>query len=206
MGTRGCVAVNGESPDFKQWRGCYNHWDSYPTGLGKEVWDTIQSIGVKAVVDGVTKVGDWREFLSGGVCEFCGKVEGQPVDISSRLFTKPDSGEFPDPLALNHSHAEPGDGIITSEAPDPLFIEWVYVIEPATMQMAVMAAMSKPGYKMREVDAGEQPVLSNDGYWHYGHCAYKHVIVTVVGLTGPDPDWAAIEKFAETRVVKAQIG
>jgi hypothetical protein len=33
MGTRGCIAIaQGDG-----WQGVYNHWDSYPTELGKQL-------------------------------------------------------------------------------------------------------------------------------------------------------------------------
>ena len=40
MSTRGCVAIG--TPDA--WRGVYNHYDSYPTGLGSAVWHHIQEL------------------------------------------------------------------------------------------------------------------------------------------------------------------
>ncbi len=38
MSTRGSVAIG--TP--KNWRGVYNHWDSYPTGLGRSIWQHLQ--------------------------------------------------------------------------------------------------------------------------------------------------------------------
>ena len=36
MATRGCIAKwVGEG----EWEGVYHHWDSYPTALGKTLWD-----------------------------------------------------------------------------------------------------------------------------------------------------------------------
>jgi hypothetical protein len=31
--------------NYSQWQGVYNHCDSYPTGLGKELWDWVQQAG-----------------------------------------------------------------------------------------------------------------------------------------------------------------
>lgn len=46
MGTRGVVGWKTETG----WRGVYNHWDSYPTGLGKHVYIEIMKI-VESVSD-----------------------------------------------------------------------------------------------------------------------------------------------------------
>jgi hypothetical protein len=33
MSTRACVAIEEKNG---KWKGVYNHWDGYPSGLGKE--------------------------------------------------------------------------------------------------------------------------------------------------------------------------
>lgn len=83
MSTRGGVGWKVDN----SWKAVYNHWDSYPEGLGAEVWETIKSRGLKDVLKGIKKVGDWREYLSGGVCEFCGKKAGQPHSINAKIDT-----------------------------------------------------------------------------------------------------------------------
>lgn len=79
MSTRGCVAWREKDGT---WKGVYNHSDSYPTWLGAEVWEWINKLGAEAVIRRLKSVGDWREFESGGVCQYCGKVAGQPHSIS----------------------------------------------------------------------------------------------------------------------------
>jgi hypothetical protein len=235
MGTRGCVAVQGEGELGASFRGVYNHFDSYPMCLGKEVWDRIQECGADAVANGLLKHGDWQAYLAGGMCEYCGKEAGQPVNISGVIFGweyrrqryatleayresfhereawkgREDEVErqvqleaeirqneaatgYPDPESKYHSHRGAEDQI-TSEYPNPLFIEWVYVIEPATKKMVVLYHVRDP------LHPEGSPILDEeykrpDGFWEYGHCAYRHELMAVIDLDGSESDWGALKK------------
>jgi len=81
MSTRGCVAIKQGG----SWVGVYNHSDSYPTGLGKELWDYLKEVkDLKRFADELLSYDDWRNFRSGGVCQYCGKVgKGQPYPLFS---------------------------------------------------------------------------------------------------------------------------
>lgn len=84
MSTRGAVAIKNSGG----WLGVYNHWDSYPTGLGKELWDYLHQDGLdlEGFAKELLKYDDWRNFRGGGICEYCGKVGlGQPHDISGAI-------------------------------------------------------------------------------------------------------------------------
>lgn len=70
MSTRGCVAIG--TP--KAWRGVYNHYDSYPTGLGKMLWDHIRGKDLKDFAEKLLGYDDWESYLKGGICEWCGKI------------------------------------------------------------------------------------------------------------------------------------
>lgn len=227
MSTRGCVAIKQD----EGWRGVYNHWDSYPTGLGKEVWDYLHQNGVdlQQFAKELLEYGDWREYLNNGVCEYCGKRLGQPVNISGVicLGTKGSEAEiraywegmswakdnpekvkqsmeqdlailkniqetgYSDPDAKYHSHATKDNNQITNLDADPLFIEWVYVIDPERRTMSIIMHKSDGVTKgaIREVQ-----ILRDDGFWDYGHCAYKHIQVAEISLNGDEPDWERIEK------------
>ena len=89
MGTRGCVAVRQPGGG---WRGVYNHFDSYPSGLGADLYAEAKKHGLKKLSKEVLKFGDWREYLSKGICEYCGKKVGQPHTIEGTIcgFTGPD--------------------------------------------------------------------------------------------------------------------
>lgn len=79
MGTRGSVAWYEDGDVI----GVYNHWDSYPTALGMEVWEAAQEYTLQGLIDMLKEFGDWREFSEGGVCEYCGKVAGQAHTINA---------------------------------------------------------------------------------------------------------------------------
>lgn len=158
MGTRGCVAVRSSDGG---WLGVYNHFDSYPTGLGPQVWEQVtgKSTGeLRAFALQLLHSGRWEAFVKG---EKASPEQEQYVD---------------------------------SFDPDPLFIEWVYIVDPDRRTLTVLAhqkgPLGHPERRQREL------VLRPDGYWDYGHCAYRHVAVATFDLDGPEPDWRAVETEA----------
>lgn len=241
MSTRGCIAIG--TP--QKWRGVYNHWDSYPTGLGVEVWQHVQTLLKSGrTLDDFAKdllaYDDWRAYLNQGVCEYCGKKTSQPHTISGVICHR--SGErfetkdemrahyrsfpawrgrdadiervvelewqireniarcgYPDPDQKYHAHdTRPAEEQhITSENPDPLFIEWVYVVDPATATFHVLShnGKAKPRSQPR---AGELCRKDGNGRWDYGHCIFWHDHVASFPLSGPEPDWQSLESQPAT--------
>jgi hypothetical protein len=161
MATRGCIAVG--TPD--KWRGVYNHWDSYPSWLGARLAEHLRNEinngkTFRQICEDILKYDDWRNYLNGGVCPYCGRKGSQPHSISIILFMpqnevervlktddsdlKPHEVEvknnlrktgYPDPEMRYHKHEITDverlkDLQITSEDVDPLGIEWVYVLNP----------------------------------------------------------------------------
>ncbi len=236
MSTRGCVAIG--TP--QEWRGVYNHWDSYPTALGKEVWSHLQALlanggSLDEFVREFLTYDDWRAYLRKGVCEYCGKKTTQPHSISGVISLREEKFSakeemrayyrslpawqgrdaeieaavsrewrireaiertgYPDPAAKHHEHdTRPAEEQhITSENPDPLFIEWVYVIDPTTGMFHIL---THNGQARRTVplDPGEWCRKEPNGGWNYGHCIYWHELVASLPLAGPEPDWEALEK------------
>jgi hypothetical protein len=51
MGTRGCIAIQTQQGI----KGVYHHRDSYPTRLGKSIWDRVKLEGVTNVIRHVTQ-------------------------------------------------------------------------------------------------------------------------------------------------------
>lgn len=134
MGTRGCVAVRREDGG---WQGVYNHFDSYPTGLGVDVFaearKTLQAGELHNWCLEMLQCDDWREFQNNGVCEYCGVSGlGQPHTIG---------GGTKNGVVLHQHTRDHGEAPhhITSEENDPLFIEWVYIIDPFKNEIEVLA-------------------------------------------------------------------
>jgi hypothetical protein len=240
MSTRGCVAIGTPS----KWRGVYNHWDSYPTCLGRAVWEHLQTTlkngkTLEEFARELLTYDDWRAYLNQGICEYCGKRTTQPHSISGVIFS-PRSGEkfktkaamrrfyralpawrgrdaeiektvetewrirenikrtgHPDPKATYHEHAtRPVDEQhITSDSPDPLFIEWVYIIDPASATFHVLAHNGKSNPANARC-VGESCRPDGDGRWDYGHCVYWHELVGHFPLNGTAPDWEKLEAKA----------
>lgn len=245
MSTRGCVAFG--TPE--KWRGVYNHFDSYPTGLGREVWErAIVNLaspanprGLLVWRDKVLNFDDWRAYLAGGICEYCGKPAGQPHSINGLICAhaggarplaelereyldkygplpawKDRAGEllkmaqehwqigenvratgYPDPDAKYHQHNEGGarKQQLTERRCDPLFIEWIYIIDPDRQEMHVVAHrdVTPKGYK-ESIRPGNNHKRLPDGSVDYGHCVYKHVLIKTFDLTKDEPAWEKLEQ------------
>ncbi len=195
MSTRGSVAIKA---DFGQWRGVYNHYDSYPSGLGKELWDYLKghNIDLKKFAGELLQYDDWRNYLNGGLCPYCGKMglgqahslTGSVIEFQSKEFNDGPQDYFPDPEGKDHKH-EPlqGAGIYSKNAKyDALFIEWVYVVDPLLARIEVYA-----GTKAK----GKHKETSYDGQRSWMADNYQYVLVTVIDLNQPEPDWEAIENY-----------
>lgn len=94
MSTRGFVGIG--TPE--QYNGRYNHYDSYPTGLGAEVWATVQEFRrrdghLHGFAQELLQYTDWRQLARHGICEYCGQRTGQPHSINGLI-------AFLDPAAL----------------------------------------------------------------------------------------------------------
>ena len=99
---------------------------------------------------------------------------------------------YPDPEAKYHRHITKDEAQITNLDPDPLFMEWVYVVNPDEKTITILANESDK--KTKGAVRGGNPILRADGYYDYGHCALKHIEVVKFSIDGPEPDWDRIEK------------
>jgi hypothetical protein len=86
MSTRGFVGIG--TPDH--WDARYNHWDSYPTALGADVWHTAQQFlqqdgHLQGFAQRLLGFTDWRQMGTDGICEYCGQHTGHPHSINGRI-------------------------------------------------------------------------------------------------------------------------
>lgn len=197
MSTRGSVAIK---QDFGEWRGVYNHYDSYPEGLGKELWAylKVNNIDLKKFAEELLKYDDWRNYLNGGLCPYCGKTNlGQPhtltgkiIDFESKEYSEGPQDYFPDPECKDHSHHPlEGAGIYSKNAKfDALFIEWVYVVDPILQRIEIYSGVRAKGkHKEASYDGARSWMAEN----------YQYVLVKVVDLNSPEPDWKAIDEYED---------
>lgn len=124
MGTRGVIARITENESFL---GRYHHWDSYPTALGKTLWDVYHghfkrdlNRMLKYLIDdhpaGWSTINDkdfslapgYRELFA-GPCSVCGKVDWEHYyqywkdhgrKITIRIQAQMDRGNY---MALGHA-------------------------------------------------------------------------------------------------------
>jgi hypothetical protein len=182
MSTRGCIARtnNGEG-----WQGVYHHWDSYPKGLGKELWDRLHS----------EYQGDITAFLADA-------IDNHPSGWSSfpdkcychdHNFAKRDGS-----LAKDSSYYKPSapNGRMTSETSDPLFIEWVYAFDPETRKLAIFShtTVNKLSPTQHGTFCEEWTLQYQDGTIEVIPAKYYvHKLVAIVDLDGEEPDWQMLE-------------
>lgn len=184
MSTRGAVGI------FKgmKWQGVYNHSDSYPQGLGKELWDYLHSSGVNLQYFSreLLNYSDWREYRKGGLCEYCGKIGiGQPCSISGEIYFALSKGKlFPDPEAKKHSHTQEKAPLHSKNAKDDaLFIEWAYIVNPEKKTLTVFKGVRSKGFHTES--NGERTWQSPN---------YRYGFVVRLDLGSQEPDWKKIEE------------
>lgn len=201
MGTRGCVAVG----DLENWIGVYNSLDSYPTSLGIDLWEHLKEIkfDLEMFCAELLKYEDWQEYLNKGVCAYCGKQAGHPHPISLAYQDDPmykynlETTGYPDPEAKYHLHGDSKPGI-SNKSPDPLYMEWVYIVDKNSFKIYVLHRMEdlsrRPSGKLREYKR-----LKNGSY-DYGHCVFRHFLGAEIDLNNPPQDWELLKnKIKEKR-------
>lgn len=161
MSTRAYIATkrnisNTDKINDFRWRGVYNHFDGYPDGLGKAIWDRVQeyAAGGRKMTDVLNAFVDieinghtsgWSSFAS-RVC-YC----------HDPYFVMRDG--------VNHKKATD-----TNKDIDPLFIEWVYIIDPKKESMDVLKSIEKDG-------------------------KYIHVYIKTIEFTEKEPNWKELNEM-----------
>lgn len=201
MGTRGSVAWLNKKGEFV---GVYNHWDSYPTGLGHEVLMRVRDIGIDKVIKGLKGYGDWREYKAEGVCKYCGMVAGQPHTISGIALygDLPPKGiiknnptaelaakninetGFPDPNVTDHQHGDSHESQFDPRT-DPLFMEWFYLLDEKLKAVHVYTNHEVPKGHVGAVELEHSPGT------YYGHI-YVGKVYTQDLMNKTDDDIAKI--------------
>lgn len=152
MSTRGCVAIGMPL----EWKGVYNHYDSYPKGLGRDVWNILQHMPVDVFCDKLLKYESWAAFLAGE-------------------------------LQNDYNHNLDQE-YITSVNPDPLYIEWVYIVDSKNNMLHVLAS-KRVGCDDWSKPSLYPPIMRKNRVVDYGRFSYKHILTASVKLDSPEPDW-----------------
>lgn len=164
MSTRGVIAKTAGDG----WVGVYNHFDSYPSGLGEALWhatrpfvatdDPPPAVGLQHFIE------QYIDAHSGGWSSFPDRCYCHDMDRSN----------------------EP-DMIITSETVDALFYEYVYIIDPSHCDMIVLGTMSSDDIRRY----GFVPMsLESHGY--------MLVTLGEIDLLADSVDWSVLfDEYAE---------
>ena len=191
MSTRGAVAWFVHSYPTA----VYNQYDSYPHSLGKKIWGYAKELGLSGLIQLLKKYGDWEEFETGGVCEYCGKIAGVPQNIAvSELPCSRNeiTGLYPyapDPEVKYHKH-----GNSQRDQFDPfkegLFMSWVYLLDEATNSIEIwMNAPQYRLYKYRNLGFVTSQEIDDSGY--------THVLFRRISLREEEPNWEQLSVEAQ---------
>lgn len=196
MSTRGVIArAQGDG-----WVGVYQHFDSYPTGLGVRLWASVRD----------DFAGDVGRFLAyavdahrGGWSSYVGPLEHRAVE---GCYAHSRDGERESEMV----YEERGE---CSEATCcPLFIEWAYVFDSESRTMAVLASRrAESGQYLEPVGLRQATDCARHRFGKFGEppedvgqpCTcrqvsvggyhLRHEVVAVVAVDGAEPDWAGVE-------------
>ncbi|MFH8120169.1 MAG: hypothetical protein QXS37_05190 [Candidatus Aenigmatarchaeota archaeon] len=161
--TRGAVCVKTR----KGFVGVYHPYDSFPLGLGvqvfKEIKKWIKRKSLKDFCRELLKYDDWRNFLNRGYCMFCGKKNvGQANCIQVKVYDREDKEILrnirlfgvPDPECRYHHHGDISFKI-THENADKACIEWMYLINTRRRVLEVYYSNDKVGEVKLSLDVNK---------------------------------------------------
>jgi hypothetical protein len=142
MSTRGVVAVG----TLKRWKGIYNHCDSYPTYLGKNLYEHLTEQTVKQgktlaeIGAAILTFDDWSNYINGGLCEYCGKITSEAHSIGGEIFGVAKPGVYPDPECKHHLHdpLDEAEYYSQRDMKKCTWLEWIYIINAAASVIHVL--------------------------------------------------------------------
>jgi len=179
MSTRAAIAFKTE----EGWSGVYSHWDGYPTSLGARIWDTI----MKEFILNKGEIGianDGSRSLQSFVDVY---IKGHRGGWSSF----PETCYCHDPEFVMRDGDKTQEEFMDQDHSDPLFIEWVYIIDPDMKTLTVLTHGRSKGLEHNKVvdkKTGEVRKWDSPKYAHYP------VVVLSLNPDIAEPNWEAIEK------------
>ena len=215
MSTRGAIA---RLKDNESWEGRYHHWDSYPSGLGATLFQLIRSEQLGDLKATLTTLlddhpagwstingADWSLTAGfpddeAGPCAQCGKEMWEHYAQYYEAHGLPEPPHPPDSYAvLGHPFDRPRipqgaqcychgsrgeDGqLVTNQNASAIGVEYAYVFDVERARMLVLSSYTEGGQKMIGMFGMGDP----DARWG---------VMAEVDLTGPEPNWEAIEEAA----------
>ena len=184
MGTRGIIA----RPAGDTWAGVYHHWDSYPSGLGKALWDMAHGPFDGRLRDMMHTLldehrGGWSTIVNKDWDKAPGFREYDPTQPN--ILKEPEAyaawdKEHNQPQCYCHGDRREGPFPLLTPEGDDGGAEWVYVIDVLDNTMSIYEA---------EMGDGAHAV----GMFGVNPARTQWTLRCVVNLDGPEPDWASIQ-------------
>ena len=170
------------------WEGRHHHWDGYPSGLGKRLYELAHHFNDLAwmltfLID--QHPAGWSTILACDIDAAPGYRElgcqhpGEPDrhnEFEAHMTWERTQG----PQCYCHGdRREAADPLITDNSANDWDTEWAYVINPATGVMTIY----------ERIYEGDTPI--------YHRAVMRWSQVATVDLYGPEPDWRAMEGHAK---------
>lgn len=179
MSTRSCLAYKTKDG----WSGTYCHWDGYPTNRGKQIWEILmRDFVLNRGKLGVANKGDTalKAFVEIYIKGHKGGWSAFPKECYCH------SAEF-----VMRDGAKNDAPLMTNKTVDPLFIEWVYVIDIENKKLIIYTGVRAEGEHEESVTDKKTKEIRK---WESPN--YKHYLVCEVDINpdAKEPDWEAIEK------------
>jgi hypothetical protein len=107
-----------------------------------------------------------------------------------------DSTGYPDPEVKHHEHGEGATDQMTDQNSDPLYIEWVYVLDPVSGLITVFCSRKTADLKPGQHGTWSEPITLRrlDGtVEQLGGHHWVHVLAGQFSVHDPEPDWDRIQ-------------
>lgn len=175
MSTRSCLAFKTK----EGWSGTYCHWDGYPTNRGPQIWNILME----------------QFILNKGKLGIANKGD-TALQAFVDIYIKGHKGgwsAFPKECYCHSPEFVMRDGdkskakLMTEKNADPLFIEWIYVIDVAHKKLLIYTHGREKGTH-KEGPGRDNKMWDSPNYKHYLVCE------VVINPDAKEPDWKAIEK------------
>jgi hypothetical protein len=179
MSTRGVIAFG---PNILEWEGRYHHFDSYPTALGKTLYDAYHNVFARTIETMKQYLftehpAGWSSINHADFSKNPGYDEGRNrpnfMCMSIEEFKRLNNlyeNEHNQPHCYCHGDSHEEETLITPDDSKDCFLEWLYVI---TSQHTMEICSKK---------------FNDDG-------SYEWEFITSVALSGEEPDWNKIERI-----------
>jgi len=182
MATRGCIARKVNDG----FRGVYHHWDSYPEGLGKALWDLYHGYFKKDLRQMLKVLIDehqagWSTIVNADFnlpIGWKGKLGRKVLRVGDTIISYPKN-----PVCYCHGDRRETPNILTEKTASSIGVEWVYAFDVSSDAMYILASYNADGSKMI-------------GAWGFGNPEAEWRTVDVIDLHGKEPNWEEIYKRA----------